>query len=512
MNTIIIFALAFFVRIYNISLLPLNHDEANWMIPCVDNFDKFFGIPVACFGGYIRPFLSYFVIFTQKIFTSPEYIVRIPAVIFGVATIILTFKLGEELYNKKCGWLSAAILSFLPWHIIQSRDGREMILNPFFGCLIILFLIRFLKKKNSIWFILSWIMLGVSAFYTYPASILYIPIFLVILLLLRRKLKGIGYKTILLGVMAFFITIFPLIYHAHIMKQIVNRAYWYYYSNEIFKISLNNILLFLGQFFKNFQSNNLQALRILFLASEGQMLYAASLQAPLLITKIILPVALVAIFVALKRRNSSDKILLTWLFLGYIGGISGVRFLQPRHIIIIIVPLLILMSSFIAEALQFVAANCRNLIKRKFLILSINFLCFNLVFMGILQFWDYFQTAPTNFEECRRNSYGCEEAARYLAKVPGINNSQVISDARMTLCTYLKYLDKGIPCRERIPDPENLYYVVWAPQSHPREYWDVFSHTSDFLMRTNPEAKPIKTIYYPNGIVAIDIFKLKGKQ
>jgi vacuolar-type H+-ATPase subunit I/STV1 len=74
----IIFTLAFLVRVYNLALLPLNHDEATWTLRSINNFDRFMGMPIACFHGYIQPFFSYLVLFTKKIFSSPIYIVRIP--------------------------------------------------------------------------------------------------------------------------------------------------------------------------------------------------------------------------------------------------------------------------------------------------------------------------------------------------------------------------------------------------------------------------------------------------
>lgn len=131
MAAIIIFISAFFVRFYDLTLFPLNHDEATWTLRSIENFDKFLGISVTCFHGYIQPFFSYLVFISEKIFSSPEYIVRIPSVIIGVVTVWLIYQLASQMYGKKAGLISALLLAFLPWHVIQSRIGVSLILTPF---------------------------------------------------------------------------------------------------------------------------------------------------------------------------------------------------------------------------------------------------------------------------------------------------------------------------------------------------------------------------------------------
>lgn len=177
MAVIFILALAFFVRVYNLALFPLNHDEATWSLRSISNFDKFLKIPIACFQGYIQPFFSYLIVFTNKILSHPVYIVRIPSVIIGVATILLIYELAKEMYGRRAGLVSSFLLCFLPWHVIQSRIGVSLILVPLFGCIIFLALLKSINKKNNLWFFLSWFFLGLGSFYTYQVSLLFIPIF-----------------------------------------------------------------------------------------------------------------------------------------------------------------------------------------------------------------------------------------------------------------------------------------------------------------------------------------------
>ncbi|MBU1524414.1 MAG: glycosyltransferase family 39 protein, partial [Candidatus Omnitrophica bacterium] len=191
MAAIIIFILAFFVRVYRLSLFPLNHDEATWALPSVEHFDKVLGIPAACFHGYIQPFFSYLVFFAKKIFSHPIYIVRTPSAVIGAFTVILIYMLAKEMYGKRTGLISALLLAFLPWHVIQSRIGVSLILTPFFGCLIFLAVVKAIHRKSNLWFLLSWVFLGIGSFYTYQNSLLFVPIFMAILVALRKDFSWI---------------------------------------------------------------------------------------------------------------------------------------------------------------------------------------------------------------------------------------------------------------------------------------------------------------------------------
>ncbi len=62
-----IFVLSFLLE-HITTLFPLNHDEATWAIGSLSNFDKFMGIPVSCFHGYIRPFFSYLTFLQTRFF------------------------------------------------------------------------------------------------------------------------------------------------------------------------------------------------------------------------------------------------------------------------------------------------------------------------------------------------------------------------------------------------------------------------------------------------------------
>lgn len=511
-----IFALAFFVRVYNLSLFPLNHDEATWSLRSVDNFDKFLGFPAACFQGYIQPFFSYLVFFTKKIFSNPIYVVRIPSVLIGVATVILIYKLAEEMYGRKASLISSLLLCLLPWHVIQSRIGVSLILTPFFGCLIFLALLRAVRKKSNLWFLFSCVFLGIGSFYTYQASLLFVPIFLAILLFLRKDLHWLKPRIILLGVLIFLVIIYPLayLYIEGQLSQYFGKVYRMYYHDAPFKGSSSEFLI---KGIINFKDNIANSFKGFFF-TKAYILYGQALHFPLLIHYVSFFIIVFSIIISIVRRNIADKIILIWLGLEYIGVLSGVRFHAARYSIGILPPLLICIGGFLGQ--MFARLTSRAYLKQKILFFAGIIICFGLIATEMGQLVNYYYTAPFDLEECRYNSYGCKEAAQYLSQVSDIKNYRIRTDSSMEpLYIYLNYslfnttiVDNfySVPKRQIGKQKEETYYVIWAPESHPEDYrGGEFSWLWKYFKGKFSNTIPIKTIYYPNGQAAIHIFKVE---
>jgi len=511
-----LFGLAFLARFFHLRLFPVTHDEAAWTFGSLNNFDKFMGIPVACFHGYIQPFFSYLVFFTNKVFISPEFILRVPAVIIGSATVTMVYILGKEMYGRKTGLFSSFLLCLLPWHVIQSRVGVSVILTPFFGCLIFLSLFKAINKKNNLWFFLSWFFLGVGAFYTYQNSLLFIPIFLATLLFLRKELHWLKFNIFILSIIVFLIIVYPLI-HLQITGQIpeyFGKVYGMYYNYDNFKVSLSDLLF---KSFVNFRGNIFESFKGLFF-TEYSFQFGKALHYPALINFLSLLIIVLSIALSLYYRKAADKIILIWLVLGYIGSISGVRLHDVRYIIIVLPVFLILMGRFIAEIFNRMPKKVS--FRRVTLFFLGVSLFLTLAFSEISQLTKYYLSAPADLEECRMNSYGCKETALYLSKIPGIEAHRIVSDAWMEpLFVYLNYY---LPNKKIISGfnrelnmtrqelREEIYYLVWAPESHPQDYREgMYGWLWKNVQMQYPKLSPVHTVYYPNGYPAIYIFKVK---
>lgn len=182
-----------------------------------------------------------------------------------------------------------------------------------------------------------------------------------------------------------------------------------------------------------------------------------------------------------------------------------------------LVPLVSFIGKFIAEIFNRMPE--KSSLKRKFLLITGTVFSLWLVVGGITQWVRYCYTAPFHLEESRHNSYGCKEAGEYLSQISDIKDYSIITDVRMTVDVYLNYylLNKGkidryysLRSYQSGEEKRERFYVLWAPESHSHNYWGgLFRHLHDFFRRKHPDATPLKTVYYPNGVAAIHIFKVK---
>jgi len=140
------------------------------------------------------------------IFGLNEWGVRLPTVFFGVLSIFLLFKLVKILSksNSLALW-SAFVLAITPWHLHYSRAAFEVTLLL---ALILGGTIVFLKGK---W---SWSALLFSlSFYTYNTANLFVPLFLLTLLLLAWKSKKAEFskKKLIRAGLVFLVASLPIV-------------------------------------------------------------------------------------------------------------------------------------------------------------------------------------------------------------------------------------------------------------------------------------------------------------
>lgn len=486
---------AFLLRVFDLARFPVHHDEANRMLAGADNFTFFLGMPVSCFKGYVWPFSSILISISRIFIHSPEYAVRMPAVIFGTLTVLVVYFLCKIMYGRKPAVFSALLLAFLPWHIYQSRDGREMIYTPFFGALIFLILNLSIKKKSRVLFSLFCFFLGVSSFYTYGASLTHIFVFLILLFCLRKEFKWLSYSTVFLSCLVFAVTVFPIAY-LHFKGEIIWATFRGYHRNP-----------FAGQVLLNLLTNISQNLPIIiesmFLSSKGRFLYAASFNAPLLISVVTAPFIMLAFFKMITRKSVSDKIIIVWLFSAITGSSAFISFFLPEYNIAALIPLIILLGSGLAFSYDFIIKKTGKIAAG----MSIVIILFLLLVVSLIQSVNFYLYGPYDFEVCRKNSYGCKDAALFLSRMPDIDKCCVITDIRMTVVTYLDYLLDRQHCDKNNPAK---YYVVWAPVSHPQDYWDgLFAYGYKAFHSKFPGETPIYTVFYPDGRPALYVYRVE---
>lgn len=97
-----------------------------------------------------KPSLFYWLIaFSYKIFGMSTFSSRLPTALFGVGTILITYILGKELYNKKTGIISSLILLTSSLFIHFSRLTMKDIPTLFLILCSLLFFSRWVNNKPN---------------------------------------------------------------------------------------------------------------------------------------------------------------------------------------------------------------------------------------------------------------------------------------------------------------------------------------------------------------------------
>ncbi len=109
--------------------------------------------------------------------TSYDTVARILAVIAGLLTVIITYKIGTLLYNRNAGLVAAAIVALTPYHVIVSRqallDGPMTLL----ASLTLYFIARYGVERQSEWLYAAGAAMGLTVLAKEPAIVLIAAIF-----------------------------------------------------------------------------------------------------------------------------------------------------------------------------------------------------------------------------------------------------------------------------------------------------------------------------------------------
>ena len=85
----------------------------------------------------------------MQIFGQSEFSVRFPALIFGVLSIFMIYKLGKALFNPEIGLISALILAVSPFQIHYSQEARPYSLLMLLSLISTYYFVKFIKSKDK---------------------------------------------------------------------------------------------------------------------------------------------------------------------------------------------------------------------------------------------------------------------------------------------------------------------------------------------------------------------------
>ena len=224
---VIIFLLAFVLRVYKISEYPagLNADEAaigynaySLLQTGKDEFGHSWPSTFQSFNDYKPGLYFYFVLPFVKILGLNELSVRLPSVILGTITVFLVYllvkelgfsRISERIYTDLFPVVSAFLLAISPWHLHFSRGGWESNASIFF---IIFGVFAFFKSLSRNWWTFPSVLSLILAMYTYHSARVIVPLLVVGLLILyfKKIFKQIKTKFLLMSVVLSVLFVIPL--------------------------------------------------------------------------------------------------------------------------------------------------------------------------------------------------------------------------------------------------------------------------------------------------------------
>ncbi|MFH1648297.1 MAG: glycosyltransferase family 39 protein, partial [Patescibacteria group bacterium] len=144
------------------------------------------------------PLYMWCVAFFMKILGFNGWAARLPSAIFGLGTIILTYLLGKKLFNKTVGFISGLALVTTTQFLYYSRASMLDVTATFFLVLSIYIYLLASEKDRREWWVLSGLVIGLSAMVKGVVGLLPFPIIGVYeLYLFFTKQEKLGKKRIL---------------------------------------------------------------------------------------------------------------------------------------------------------------------------------------------------------------------------------------------------------------------------------------------------------------------------
>ena len=322
-----IILLTFGLRMYNVTDRPhdlffdevaIGYNAYSILKTGKDEYGNFLPISFRSFNDYKLPFYIYATSITEAVFGKNAFAVRIPAIIFGSATVIFFMALVKLLTGShKQTLLCGLLLAISPWHLQFSRAAFEATVALFFIVLgtYLIFLALIAKKSTFFWGLISLII----SIYTYHTPRLIVPLLLLAIFFLYKKNFWLVVKQkhalLFLGII--------LLLSLPLLIYISSPAGWARFQlvslfNDYHQKGTQSELAFwgLGRFWENYIANF--SFDFLFFAGDSIGRHSVREMGMNYVWQ--LPFFLIGLFTAVKNKTTTQKFFLAWLIISPIAA------------------------------------------------------------------------------------------------------------------------------------------------------------------------------------------------
>ncbi len=456
---------SFLVRVVGVTLVPpsLNWDEVSHGYNAYsilktgnDEWGKTLPIIFRAYGDYKLPVYIYLTALSEFVFGMNSLAVRLPSIVAGTSLVPFTYLLVRYLEDKRVALMGAFLVALEPWSLFLSRGAFEANLALTFFVAGLYFLLSGLRKKNYK-LLIALFLFGLSV-WTYNSARVFVPIFLLVILVLNYKEilklfhnhKRIGAAGLIILIFFFapmFVQLLSPVGRARygwvsiLDSGAIAKIFEYRQSSDLpanlSRILYNRVTYFSFSFVKNWLSHFSPA----FLFFKGGSNYQFSLPNHGLIYLINLPFFLIGIFALIKKKIKKGAILLAWILLAPIPS-SLTR--ESPHVLrsIFMIPVPMILTSF---GLFYVW----GLLKKNIKALA-SFFYFLLIFLS-------FENYVTYYYSSYRNEYSWSWQYGY---------AQVVDFVK---ANYTKYDKIIISKKYGEPHEFVLFYWPWEPQKYQKD-------------------------------------------
>lgn len=190
---------------YDLSNNPFDYSVENngWSDFIPSGGDKNYAWPKM---GFRPPLLPYFLAIFYAL--NLGFLIKFLLPLIGVLTIFLVYLLGKEMFDKKAGLISAAIISLIPIHATFSGRILNDVFVTLFITLAFLFFWKGFERGNKKYKVLWGIFLGLGLLTRYT-MLWIIPIFPIYLWIKNKSLSFLRDKYLWYSIIGFFIVLIP---------------------------------------------------------------------------------------------------------------------------------------------------------------------------------------------------------------------------------------------------------------------------------------------------------------
>ena len=310
----IILLIGFLVRVIGLENIPygLNQDEVSAGYESfsllkygIDRNGKTLPVHFISWGSGQNTLYSYITIPFILLFGLNAFAIRLPMAIVGCISLIIMYKILEK-YGKKITIIGLFIFAICPWHIMKSRWGLESNLFPDLVLWGTYFIIKSIEKNKSILLYIGMAILGISI-YSYGTSYLFLPIYILCLLIYLIKKKNIKIKQLIISLLIVFIITLPII-----MFVIINT-----FNLKEIKIGLITIPRVYQNRFQEettfFSQNLINSLKIIVEQNDGLLFNTLPFYGICYVVS--LPFILIGLYNSFKNKKLENNILNMWFII-----------------------------------------------------------------------------------------------------------------------------------------------------------------------------------------------------